>query len=121
MQPLTKQRGMSPVAWIAILLVVGFFAYFGSKVVPAYFNFYSLVDVVEGVKDDRVLRDSSIAELRSTLRKRMRLNDVDDLGDDVVTIERRGSAVVANIEYRVREPFIANVDLLMTFQRSYTL
>ncbi len=121
MRTLSKQRGMSPVAWIAILLVVGFFAYFGSKVVPTYYTYYSLLDVVEGVKDDRVLRDSSLSELRSTLRKRMRLNDVDDVADNVVTIERRGGDVVATIDYQVREPFIANIDLLMTFERSYTL
>ncbi len=121
MRTLTKQRGMSPVAWIAILLVVGFFAYFGSKVVPAYFNYYSLLDVVEGVKNDRTLRNAPVGELRSTLRKRMRLNDVDDLGDEVITIERRGGELEMTIDYRVREPFIANIDLLMTFQRSYTL
>jgi len=120
MRTLKKQRGMSPVAWIAIVLVVGFFAYFGSKVVPAYFNYYSVLDVVEGVKEDRVVDNSSVAELRSTLRKRMRLNDVDDLGD-AVTIERRADEVVATVDYQVREPFIANIDLLMTFERSYTL
>jgi len=120
MRTLSKQRGMSPVAWIAVLLVVGFFAYFGVKVIPAYFNYYSLINVVEGVKDDRTLRDASVGKLRGTLRKRLRLNDIDDLGDDAVQIQRRGGQIEVVIDYREREPFMANIDLLIEFERSYT-
>ncbi len=119
MRRLTRQRGMSPLAWIAILLVVGFFAYFGSRVVPAYVNYYSLVDVVEGVANDRTIQDTSVGGIRNTVRKRMRLNDVDKIGEDAVTVERRGGKIVMEIDYQVRRALFGNIDVCMRFQRRY--
>jgi len=119
MRRLTRQRGVSPLAWIAILLVVGFFAYFGSRVVPAYFNYYSLVDVVEGVANDGTMQNTSVSGIRQTVRKRMRLNDVDKIAEDAVTIERRGGKIVMELDYQVRRALFGNVDVCMRFQRRY--
>lgn len=116
-----SQRGISMLSWIAILLVVIFFALFAMRTVPAYFNYHTLVQVAQGVQQDRSLRGVPVQEVRSKLDTRMRINDVDDVGDvgyDAVQI-RQGSdgGWVLIVDYEVRAPLIGNIDLVMSFNR----
>ena len=115
-----RQRGVSLLAWIAILVVVGLFVLFGARTVPAYFDYFTLVSVVEGVQRDPELRGASTAEVREQLETRMRINDVDDVGDvgyDAVIVRQAGKNLTLEIDYEVREPFIANIDLVVSFSR----
>lgn len=116
-----SQRGISMLSWIAILLVVVFFVLFAMRTVPAYFNYYTLVQVAQGVQQDRSLRDLPAQAVRKKLDTRMRINDVDDVGDvgyDAVQI-RQGSegGWVLVLDYEVREPLLGNIDLVMSFNR----
>ncbi|MDZ7749512.1 MAG: DUF4845 domain-containing protein [Halofilum sp. (in: g-proteobacteria)] len=113
-----SQRGISMLSWIAILLVVGFFVLFAMRTVPAYFNYYTLVQVAQGVQQDGSLRDVPVQELRSKLNTRMRINDVDDVGYDAIEI-RQGSSGgwLLVVDYEVREPLLLNIDLVMSFNK----
>ena len=119
----SSQRGMSLLSWIAILVVVGFFGLFGVKTVPAYFNYMTLTSVAQGVQGDPSLQQAPLPEIRSQVNTRMRVNDVDDVGDvgyraiEIVQNTQGGISVI--VDYEVREPFIGNIDLVMTFYRRF--
>ena len=116
-----SQRGISMLSWVAILLVVGFFVLFAMRTVPAYFSYYTLVQVAQGVQQDGSLRGVPVQELRSKLNTRMRINDVDDVGDvgyNAIEI-RQGSngGWLLIVDYEVREPLLGNIDLVMSFNK----
>lgn len=111
------QRGVSIPALIALLIIIGFVATIAVRVTPVYFNYYTLVSLVKSVQQDAALRDASTREIRKAVNKRMRLNEVDDLGYDVVEIKRPGGGLVLDIAYEVRRPFIGNIDLIVSFSR----
>ena len=121
MQTKHSQRGITLLSWIAILLVVGFFVLFAMRTVPAYFNYFTLVQVAEGVQQDRSLRNVPLQEVRSKLDTRMRINDVDnaaDVGYDAIRIQQSGEGgFTLTISYEVREPLIGNIDLVVSFDR----
>lgn len=115
-----SQRGVSLLAWIAILVVVGLFVLFGMRTIPAYFEYFTLVSIAEGVRQDRSLQEAPPQEVRSELNKRMRIDDVDDIGDagyDAVSIRQGGGELTLIIDYEVREPFLGNIDLVISFDR----
>lgn len=117
MRTLYRQRGVSIPALIALLIVVGFVIMIGVRLAPVYFNYYTLVSLVKSVQEDPQLRDSPEPEVREAVNKRMRLNEVDDLGYDVVTINRPSSGLILDIAYEVRRPLIGNIDMVVYFNR----
>ena len=116
-----SQRGITLLSWIAILFVVGFFVLFAVRTVPAYFNYFTLVQVAEGVQQDRGLQGAPLQEVRSKLNTRMRINDVDNVADeryDVISIRQSpDGTLILDIEYEVRESLFANIDLVVSFDR----
>lgn len=112
-----RQRGISIPALLAILLIVAFVVMIAVRLTPVYFDYYTLVSVVKSVQQDQDLRNESTDEVRSALDKRMRLNEIDDLGYDVVAVKRPGGGLALDIAYEVRRPFIGNIDMVVYFNR----
>ena len=114
-----SQRGMTLISWIALLLVVAFFGLFASRTVPAYFDYWTIVSVAEGVQGDPALQDAPRAEVRSKLNTRMRINDVDDLGYDSISIRTgSGGGLRLVVQYEVREHLLGNIDLVLRFDHT---
>lgn len=112
-----RQRGISIPALIALLIVLGFVVMIGMRLTPVYFSYYTLVSLVKSVHQDPSFREQSTKEIREAVNKRMRLNEVDDLGYEVVKIRRPGGGLVLDIAYEERRPFIGNIDLIVSFNR----
>jgi len=119
MHSLHRQRGLSFLGWIALLLVVGFAVTVAAKIVPAYYDYYTILQVVDSVQTDQGLRDAPMSKIRYALKSRMRINNVDDVGklDHLMDIERAGGVLTLNIDYEVRRHLLGNVDLVIHFQR----
>lgn len=117
MRTLNRQRGVSVPALIALLIIIGFVITIGIRLTPVYINYYSLVSLVKSVQEDEELRKQPTVDIREAVNKRMRLNEVDKLGYDVVSIKRPSGELVLEIDYEVRRPFVGNIDLIVSFNR----
>lgn len=117
MRSLKRQRGLSPLGWVALLLVVAFAAIVAIRIVPVYLDYYAVVSSAKSVHTDAALQGRNVEEMRDSLKKQLRINDVDDLGDDVVTIKRSRGGIEMIVDYEIREHLIGNVDVVMTFHR----
>jgi len=112
------QRGRSLLGMIAMIIVVGFFLLLGIRLVPVYMDYWTIVSVAESVQEDPDLREASPREARQALSSRMRLNNLRDYDTDIYTVSRGdGGVIVIDIEYEQREPFLFNVDLIVSFER----
>lgn len=112
-----RQRGITFLGWMAILFLAIAAGYVGIQIGPPYANYVTLVGVVESVHEDRGLRDAPMSDIRRALNTRMRLNEVDDLGRDVVEIHQPGGELAFSIIYEVEKPLIGNVHLLLKFDK----
>lgn len=117
MRSLNKQRGLSPLGWLALLLVVSFAVIVAIRIVPVYLDYYTVVESAKSVYSKDALQDGTERELRRALDKQFRINDVDDIGDDIVHIERTRDGIEMVVDYEVREHLIGNIDLVMKFHR----
>ncbi len=80
-------------------------------------DYYAVVSSAKSVHTDAALNGWSVEEMRSSLKKNLQINDVDDLGDDIVTIKRTRGGIEMTVDYEVRRSLIGNVDLVMKFHR----
>lgn len=111
------QRGITFLGWVAILFLAVAAGYVGVQIGPPYANYVTLVGVVESVHEDRGLREAPLSDIRQALMTRMRLNEVDELGRDVIEIHQPAGQLIFDINYEVERPLVGNVHLLLKFNK----
>lgn len=111
-----RQRGLTAIALVAILAMIGFFAMIAIRLFPIYLEHFSVVSHLENVSKEAGIKEKSNGEILSTLKKRFGIDDVKNVTDENIFIEREknGSMTIA-IEYEVRTPAVANVEMVVSF------
>ncbi len=110
-----RQRGLSLVGWLLIILVVGSVATLGIRLVPHYLEHRALVGIVNALPADQVHRMSQ-GEIREALQRRFTVNNIRDRNPgDVIRIERSRERTALVLEYEIREHLVGNIDLVISF------
>jgi len=114
-----KQRGVTFLGWVVLLIPVAIVVYAGIRLAPVYLNYYRVARSISQVAEEAKGDDTTNAgSLRSALGKRLDIESIEfpDLKD--FTIKRDGPQWVIEINYEEPIPFIYNVSLLATFRKS---
>jgi len=113
-----RQRGMTPIGWILVFLLIAFFVLIALKLVPIYLDSYTVGSVLSDLKKEPGIATMSPREVEATIRKRLDINMVKGLSADDIIIEKVGDTLNINAEYEVRENVMGNVDIVVSFDKS---
>src|SRR5688500_17604193 len=111
-----KQRGVTMIGWIFLLIPVAVVGYAALRVGPEYFNYYKLVTAMkETAKKLEADEALSPAKIKSALGKRFDTGYIDQpkVSDLVITKADGGWEIKA--EYESSVPMFGNLYLLMDF------
>jgi hypothetical protein len=114
-----KQRGITLLGWIVLLIPVALVVYAGIRLAPVYLNYYRVARTISQVAEEAKGDDTTNAQtLRTALGKRLDIESIEfpDLKDFV--IKRDGPQWVIQVNYEEPIPFLYNVSLLATFDKS---
>ena len=95
-----KQRGLTLIGFIIVLIMVLFFAYSAMRVVPMYLEYHALVNAMDKLQDDPLARNMTPNNIR---------------------ISKKDGGVLVRVSYEVRKEFLGNIDLIGSFDRSVLL
>ena len=117
----TRQSGITLIGVLLLLVVLGFFAYMGMKLVPAYTEFFGVKKAMSQLASDG--NTSDINEVRRNLAFKMNFQYVDDatIQPKDITIDRQNNASVLRISYDKRVHFLYNIDFLLHFENAVPL
>jgi hypothetical protein len=117
------QRGITLLGFIIILAVLGFFAFLGMKIGPAYLEYMNVVTAMKGVAAEPGVASWSPAQVRAALDKRLGINYVSDkhVKSSNFEIKRNGGAQTLRVFYEVREDLLYNLDYVATFEKTISL
>jgi len=59
--------------------------------------------------------------VKTRLLRRFEINDVSHAGRKNIAVTREGNKKVVTVQYEVRKPFLANIDLVVSFSDSISL
>lgn len=111
-----KQRGISTLGFVFLILVFVAILFTAFKVVPVYAENRYIVSALKSLaRNNSDLFSMSPAEIRSQLTKFYTVNNVTTEGRKNIDIDKRASRVVVTIAYEERIPFIHNIDLVFSF------
>lgn len=112
-----KQKGITGIGWLFVLVIIGFSALVVLKMTPMYLEYFSVKTSLDSLAKE-TLPGKSKAEIRSMLMKRLDINDVDRVTKDDIEIIIRGGDVTVSIDYEAREDLVGNVGLIADFSYS---
>lgn len=116
-----RQQGMTMIAWVIILAIVGFFTLIAVRLTPAYLENYSVKSALEAMKSDPDLARASTQELGGRLLAHFNINYISTVPLDKIKIKKVGAVTKIDIEYEVRVPILGNVDAVMSFDEHVEL
>ncbi len=116
-------RGITLIGFLMLLLVVGFFAYLAMRLVPVYVEYMGVVKAMEQVRSESGSAQASPEQIRRSLSLKFNTQYIDDaaIPPQSIQVLREGNAQTLRIRYERRVPFVHNLEILASFDKSVNL
>lgn len=115
------QRGMTLIGFILVLAVVGVFIYMGMKLIPMYSEFYSVKQSLKSISEEPGITKQDPARIKDLFFRRLYINYSENVKSRDVKIVRKEAGYVMTVQYEVRKPLIANIDVVGRFDAEQEL
>lgn len=117
--PDRRQRGLSAMGMLVLLIVVVGGITLTLKLLPHYIDYYTINSVIEGLpaQDVRTMSRTSLSEM---LEKRFRINNLRGFSiRDMIDLDRGRDGTVLHLKYEQRQHLFFNVDVVLSFEKDY--
>lgn len=118
---LNTQKGMSSISWLAIIVLVGFFALSAIKLIPVYIEYYAVISILDDMNKDPSLKGQAASVISNAFQKRLSIEtSVQSITKDTYSIKKvKGrKSFMVEVNYEVRKTLIGNISLVAAFQHS---
>jgi hypothetical protein len=118
MKSIHRQRGMTPIGWIFVFLLIAFSTLVALKLVPIYLDSFTIASVISDLKKEPGIAAKTPREVVTIIEKRLDINMVEGITTDDIFAEKVGDTMTISAEYEVRKNMLGNVDVVVSFNKS---
>ena len=115
------QGGMTLIGFIIVLAVAGVFIYTGMKVIPMYSEYYAVKQALAGLSEEPEITQKSPAQIQDLFFRRLYISYAENVKPANVKIARKDAGYLMTVDYEVRKPLIANLDVVGRFEAEKAL
>ncbi len=116
-----RERGVTFLGWIFILIPVGLVLYAGIRLTPVYLEYMKIARTLEQVSEEFKGDAIEARSLRVAIERRFDIEDVRVINKNDVKITKEGSGYTVEAAYSDTAPLLANVHLLVEFDKVVTV
>ena len=109
------QGGMTLIGFIIVLAVVGFFAYVAMKLVPMYSEYYAVKQALKGLQQEPGIANRDPGKIQDLFFRRLYISYAENVKPENVKIKRIDRGWQMDVNYEVRKPLMANLDVVGKF------
>lgn len=113
-----RQRGATFLGMLIIVAILGLALYAIIRLTPLYLEYFAVVRAMEQVAKQQEASSATPAEMRRLLDNRWTIEDVKSLEVKDIKITKIANGFEMNAAYRAEAPFIANVSLVVDFDKT---
>jgi hypothetical protein len=118
-----KQRGVTMIGWIFLLIPVAIVVYAGIRIGPQYYNYYKIVAAMEKtasqLKSDETLAPATIL---AALEKRFDTGYIDNINaKEDVRVAKSDKGWDMSVDYESTEPLFGNLYVTMIFKKTVAI
>ena len=116
-----KQKGMTAIGWLLVLLLVVVFAMVAIKLIPMYLDSFNVTSSLESLSNDSKAKGKSGLEIRKLLMKRLDVNMVSDVTASDVSESRSREGIMVEVDYEARRPLFGNLHMVLVYNHSVVI
>jgi len=117
-----RQRGVTAIGWVFLLVPLAIVGYAGIRVGPEYLNYYKVVQALKEtatkLKSDDALSQQAI---RASIERRFDTGYIDRPTVDEIEIEKTDAGWSTTADYETVVPLFGNLSLLMEFKKTVVI
>ena len=113
-----RQRGATFLGMVIILAILGVALYAGIRLTPLYFEYMAVARALDQTSKEYSGEPTSPQQLRTSLDRRWTIEDIKSLDPKDIEIKKNGTGFTMRAYYRAESPFVANVSLVVDFDKS---
>jgi Domain of unknown function (DUF4845) len=118
----TKQRGVTMIGWLLLMVPVGVIVYALIRVTPIYINYMHVAKAMEQLaSESKGEGPVNPADVHQSLEKRFDIEYVENPAAKDVDVHRDGDHWVAVAQWEETAPLFGNISLLMEFSKRVDL
>jgi Tfp pilus assembly protein PilE len=117
-----RQRGMTMLGIIVVVIVVGAWVYAGIRLVPKYLEYMRVASTLEKVRDEFDSNPGSTEfMLRKAIERHFDIEMVEVITSNDIEIKKEGGEFTMRAAYEDTVPLAGNVSFLVSFDKSVTV
>ncbi len=109
-----KQRGISLVGLIVVLVVLGFLGLMAAKLLPVYLEYFGVKKMLTAMQNTGELQ-GSVLDIRKAYQLRNAIEDVKSVKAEDLEITNEAGETVVSANWSVKVPMFANVSACLDF------
>jgi hypothetical protein len=113
--PSKNQQGYSLFSFVFIMTLLFIVISLTIKIAPVYLNHSKVVGMLEQLEQEAHVEKKTETEIKSSLSKRININNIDDVTQNDISLNRQGNAFKVLINYEVVRQIYGNVSVLIEF------
>ena len=116
MGQLVKQRGLSAVSLLIVLLVSAFFLNCAIRLIPLYVDNMTVRSALNSLAKEPTLSTMRKSQLKRKVNDYFNVNNMQDNLSQSISIEETPKTVLVNVNYEERVSIIFNIDAVVVFK-----
>lgn len=104
-----SQQGLTTIGWMAVIAIAGTIFLTAFKVIPMYLEYYTARSLLDSLVTDTQVDVTSRRSVWDSLNKRLKINQVESVKKENVTISREGGVTKVSLDYRAEKPYFAQL------------
>ena len=114
-----RQRGMTFLGILVLVIVVGAWVYAGIRLAPKYLEYMRVAATLEKVRDEYENNPGSTEfMLRKAVERHFNIEMVEIVSSNDIEIRRDGGIFIMRVAYDDTVPLVGNVSFLVQFDKS---
>lgn len=95
-----RQRGMTVIGMLLLIVAIAFVALIGMKVVPMYIQYFSIKSTIENIRKEPLLAQMTTSDIQSAIQKRFDIGYVDNISARDLKIRNERNGRVLDLIYQ---------------------
>lgn len=117
-----KNKGLTLIGFLIVLVVVLFFAYAGMRVIPMYLEYNAMIGAMNKLENDPMAKSKSPNQIKDSIQRSLWVSYAsNNIKNNNIRISKTTEGVKVRVAYEIREDFLGNIDIVGTFDRTVVL
>ncbi len=117
-----KNKGLTLIGFLIVLVVALFFAYAGMRVVPMYLEYQALIGAMNKLEGDPGSKSMPPNKIKENIRNSLWVSyAANNIKTEHIHVSKTSGGIMVRVAYEVREDFLGNLDIIASFDRSVVL